>query len=426
MATWDGSYPEDLNYLAYTDRNAENWSYFAGNTTYLRNLSAGSYCPRAGGDRHVYEQSGPTTAFYQVDVQHPSNMVPLENNAYQERVLPDASPADSARASNGVAPMSRNAPAFSRGGYRPRSRGNRTAGKSTSTADVIQSTIVKNSNLHPMADEFVPNNQVRFRRDSRFKRYDNGNATGSGFNAYAQEFRPKSVASSSSDNRYKGERRYDNRRDANYKQNKPQDAQALPRSGYKDTHRTYNARNYNKFQNGRYYNRKHQLDISFVEQNATGEAHAPMTEATDSVTSNSQENKALVEEIQEDNLSTSTKINRSREEASIHEDNDSENVSSKIFEARNGRYKRFANTPNYHRYNSNDMQSELGTRRKTIATAAKYMQKRNIEMISYKDKKVENWRDRTENNEMAHAAQGRNPRKKKDIGIGSLSKGSHC
>lgn len=413
MASWDGSYPEDLNYLIYADRNAAdaaaagNWPYYTENTAYLRDLSARGYYPGAG--------SGPAAAFYQVDAsQHPSNMVPLENNAYQEPVLPDTSLADDAQSSNSVASTSRNAPSFSRGGYRPRPRGNRASGKPAPLTDaVIQSTIVENSNLHPMANEFVPNNQVRFRRDSRFKRYDNdSNATGSGFNACTQEFKPNSAASSWSDNRYKGERRYDNRRDMNYRQSKPQNAQAPTRSGYRDTHRTYNTRNYNKFSDSRSHRKKFQSEVS-VEQNATGEPQASATEATDSATYSSQENN-IVKEFQDDVSSMSTKTNRSREETSMYEDNNSENVSSKVLEARNGRSKRFVNTPDYHRYNLDDIQSaEPTVRRKTTATA-KYMQKRNPEVMSYKERKVENWRDRTENNEMTHAPQGKNPRKKNE------------
>ncbi|KYN44046.1 Protein shuttle craft [Trachymyrmex septentrionalis] len=418
MATWNGSYSEDLNCLAYDDRNAAdvpatagNWPYFVENNAYLGDVphvSTGGYYPRARGGRQVYEQSGPTTAYYQDGSQYPSNMVPLKNNAYQERVLPNTLFEDNAGASNSGVPTSHNAPPFSRGGYRPRSRGNRTAGKYAplSAGDVVQSTVVENSNLHPIANEFVPNNQGRFRKDNRFKKYDNGNP--SGFNTFTQEFRPKSA---SSDN--KGERRYDNRRDANYRQKKPQDMQASSRFGYRDTPKTYNARNYNKFQNSKYYNRKYQSNVPPTGQNATREARTTMTEAIDSAMSSSQENKTFGEDVQEDDSSSSTKIDRSREEMLMHVDNNSENMFSRSQEAsRNGRVKRFASASNY-RYNSNDMQSESGTSRKT--TAAKYIQRRNNEMINYKEKKMANWRDKTESNETVHASQGKNYKKKYDI-----------
>jgi len=418
MATWNGSYPEDLNCLMYDDRNAAdvpttagNWSYFVENNAYLGDIphvSTGGYYPRARGDRQVYEQSGPTTAYYQDDCQNPSNMVPLKNNAYQERVLPDTLFSDNAGASNGGISTSHNAPSFSRSGYRPRFRGNRMAGKHapSSAGDVVQSTVVENSNLHPIANEFVPNNQGRFRKDNRFKKYDNGNP--SGFNT--QEFRPKSA---SSDN--KGERRYDNRRNANYRQKKPQNMQTSSRFCYRDTPRTqYNARNYNKFQNSKYYNKKYQSNVPPTGQNAAREARTTITEAVNSAMSNSQENKTFGEDVQEDDSFSSTKIDRSREE--MHEDNDSENMFSRNQEApRNGRVKRFASASNYHRYNSNDMQSESGTSRKT--TTAKYTQRRNNEMINYKEKKMANWRDKTESNETVHASQGKNYKKKYDIGI---------
>ncbi|XP_011871013.1 PREDICTED: protein shuttle craft [Vollenhovia emeryi] len=404
MAAWDGSYPEDLNYLVYADRNAGgaatgDWQYLARNSAYLSDLApAGGYYPATGGGRHVYERSRPSPAL-QIDAQHPSSMVPLENSAYRDRVLPDATSAD-------VAATSRNPPPFPRGGYKPsRSRGNRTAGKHAA-ADVVQSAVVENSNLHPTASEFVPNSQAGFRRDARFRRYDNGNgnAAGSGFNVGAQEFRPKPADKpSSSDNRYKGERqRYDGRRDAGYRQKRLQDPQVSqpPRSGYRDTQRTYNARGYSKFQNGRYYNRKHQSD---VEQNA-GEAYASTTEA-DSATSDGQESRAVAGEIQQDTLFLGIKTGRGREETSTYEDNDSE-MSSKSLEAqRNDRPKRFANASNYHRYNSEDVQSESSAR------WPKYAQRRNNEPTNHRDRKVENWRKRMESNE---APQGKNPRKKYD------------
>jgi len=202
----------------------------------------------------------------------------------------------------------------------------------------------------------------------------------------------------------------------NYRQRKLQDTQTSSRFGYRDTHKTYNPRNYNKYQNGRYYSRKHQPDVSFAEQNATGEAHMSMIEATDSATSSSKENNTIDEEIPENDSSSSTKISRNREEILTYEDNDSENMSSKILETQR-KLKRFAKASNYYRYNSDDMQSEPGTKRKTTATAAKYTQRKNNEMASYKEKKIENWRDRTESNEIAHAPQGKNLRKKYDIGI---------
>ncbi|KYM96321.1 PREDICTED: protein shuttle craft [Cyphomyrmex costatus] len=416
MATWNGSYPEDPGCLVYADQNATdttagNWSYFVDNNTYLQRnvsqISAGSYYPRARGGHQVYEQNEPTTSSHQDGSQYPSNMVSLQNNAYQKRVLPDTLSADNAGASNSFISTSHNA--SSRGGYR-RPRGNRVAGKhpplSSSTGDVVQSTVVKNSNLHLIANEFVPNNQGRFRKDNKFKKYDNP----SGFNTFGQEFRSKS---SLSDN--KSERHYDNRKDANYRQRKSQDMQAPSRSSYRDIPRTYNTRNYNKFQNGKYYNRKYQSNVPSTEQNAAREARTTMTNAIDSAMSNSQENKSFGEDIQEDDSFSSTKINRSKEEVLTQEDNNSENMSSRSQEtSRSGRVKRFASTSNYHRYISNDMQFESGTSRKTTATTAKYTQRRNNE-ISYKEKKLTNWRDKSESNETVHTFQGKYFKKKNDI-----------
>ncbi|KAL0122646.1 hypothetical protein PUN28_007399 [Cardiocondyla obscurior] len=416
MASWNGSYPEDVNYLMYADQNAAdaaagNWQYFPGTSSYLRDIPASSYYPGTSGSRHVYEQNRSGTTFYQVGAQHSLNMVPLDNNAYQKRVLPNTSSADSVQPLNAT-PMSCNGSFFTQDNYKPKFKGSqaKTAGKNVPSpaGDVVQSAIVKNSNLHFTANEFVPN-QARFKRDTRFRRYDNSNTTGNGFNVCAQEFKPKSSdKSSASDDRGKNERRYENRRDTNYRQKKPQNTQAAQASrfNYKDTQRTYNTRNYNKFQNGKYYNRKYQSDI---EQNTAGESYSS---TTDSTAFNSQENKIIAEEMQENDSFSGAKI-RSGEEAS-HENSNSENTSSKNSEAQRND-KRFSSTSNYHRHNLDDMHSEPGVRRKTSMTTTKYVPRRNNEMTNNKEKRMKNWRDRTESNEMAHVPQGKNPKKRHDI-----------
>lgn len=416
MATWDGSFQtEDPTY------SAENtWTYFNEN-------SPRNYHPGAGRPPVTYEQ---TNVPYRIDPQHPSNMVPLEN-PYQEHILPGSSSSNSYPV-NGVVPASsRNAPFF-HDNYKPRSRGNKNKSIS-SEGDIIHSSIVQNSNLQATANEFVPNSFKSNKRD-RFNKQEDyyDNATGENcFNG--QNFRPRSINkyAFSTDNRYKGERRYDNRRDVNYRQKNPQDAQAPPRFNYRDTQRSGNGgRNYNKFQNGK-YNRRHQSD-TFVDQHAAGKARTPTNEYGSSFMTDRQENKTSAKELQEDDLSSD--IGRST--GGTGEDNDSENASLKAYETqRNSKPKRFpdhANASNYYKYNnykykhyykqynSDDVQFEPGDRQsanKTAVAATKYMHKRNNEMTAnHKDKNLENWRDRTEDNEAARV-QGKGLKNKPKIGM---------
>lgn len=423
MATWDGSFPEDPNYCTYSTRDTEdNWTYFNENSSYLRNVPARGYYPGTGG-QPAYEQNRPANTFYQ----HPSNMVPLENT-YQGHILPSSSSVASGsqtsnnpRSVTGIASASRNAPF--RDNHKPRSKGNRTINKPTSSeGDIIQSSIVQNSNLHATANEFVPNS-VRLNKDRFNKKDDYNNAARNNFDA--QDFRARSINkfTSSSDNRYKGEKRFNNRKDMNYRQKNPQDTQVPPRSKYRDTQNS--GRNYNKFQNSKYYNRRHQSDASFVEQYGTGKACTPI-EFNGSFTFDSQENKASARELQQND--SSSDIGRSREETC--EDNNSEkNASLKVLETqRNNKSKRFtdhANASNYYRYNykykhykynSDDVQSEPGGRHKTAA-ATKYIHKRNNEVTAnHKEKNLENWRDKTEDNEIARI-QEKNIKKKHKIGM---------
>ncbi|XP_029155363.1 protein shuttle craft [Nylanderia fulva] len=402
MATWDGSFQtEDPTY------SAENtWTYFDE------------------GSARSYHHPGPG-ALYRINPQHPSNMVSFEN-AYQEHILPSSSSSNSYPV-NGVVPASsgRNMP-FYRDNYKPRSRGNRSKPIS-SEGDFVQSSIVQNSNLQATANEFVPNS-VKSSKKDRFNKQENHYDNAVGGNSFdGQDFRPRSINkyTSSMDNRYKGERRYDNRRDVNYRQKNQQDAP--PRSNYRDQRSGNGGRNYNKFQNGKYYNRRHQSD-TYMEQ-YVGKARTPTNEYGSPFTVDRQENKAFAKELQEADLSSDVGRN-----GGTSENNDSENASLKAHETqRNGKPKRFndqANTSNYYKYNnykykhyykqynSDDVQSEPGGRKiasKSVAVTTKYTHKRNNEVTAnYKEKNLENWRDRAEDNEAARV-QGKSLKNKPKI-----------
>ncbi|XP_014472809.1 PREDICTED: protein shuttle craft [Dinoponera quadriceps] len=452
MATWNGSYPaeEESNYFVYSGRNAapgttvDTWPYFAGgaigNTpAYLPNLPSGNYYPPASGGQHMYEQNASTSnaGFYTNVLPIPSNMVPL-GNAYQKHILPNASPEDGAQAPNASSQHSakgvrRNVSPSSHGNYSRRPKiSNNYASKGDDS--VVQSSIVVNSNLHPTASEFVPND-AKLKRE-RFNKRDS-------FNPGVQGHRAKSAdVSATPDNRYKGEKRYDNKRSVNYK-----DAQAPSRSGYKDAYRTYSAKNYNKFQNDKYYNRRRQTsDASSVEQYVSGNPGA--TEFTGSSVADNL--KTSVEGIPEDDFSG---VNANEERALSHESNDSENASTKGEALRKPkRFGNYANTFGYHKYNNPDGpdRSELVgriTRRYTGNSRSEryesnYKGRKNHfnvptggrgngyskrsagekllddrdgnseEATSHREKKVENWRDRTDGN---GTVQKKTPQRKYEI-----------
>lgn len=496
MATWDGSYPtetEDSSYFVYSGQNApgaaaaRNWSYYAnnsvGNPAFLQEVSTGNYYPAEAGNQQMYEQSG-AAAFYANILPMPSNMVPLGNAYAQEHILPSTAPMDSAQVPNGLQHSensvrpSRNVQPFSRGNYNSKSRSNRTINNYMPMVeghDSIQSTIVENSNLHPTANEFMPND-VKFKRDKFNKKHSPNDAAEGSFSVCTQEFRSTNQSNQStmnaSDNRYKGERRYDSRK--NYKQKNLQDMQTAPRSSYKDT-RNYNAKNYNKFQNDKYYNRKRQTDVSSVEQYGIGRAHTSTTKSTNLSAFNSQENRSFAEGLQEDNSVPSAKVSTSRGETSMRENSNSENYSSKVDapqrNAKSKRYNDYANASNYYRHNWDSTQSEpvvRGARRYTGNTRSERYESNykgrknnfniqndprgtscskngkeksnNNKMLlkednneaatNYKEKKVENWRDRTENNETLARVQKRNLQKKYETGtdgyVLSLSLGCRC
>lgn len=424
MATWDGSHADDPNYFVHSgqgmpDSAAGNWPYFAGSSAYLRDASARDYYPTAVGQQ---VQNGSVAAPHQVIADGvppslPSNMVPL-SNTYQEHILPSNAPVNASldnlrHSASSVASTSHNASSFPGNNNRSKYRKKRTTSKHMlPEGDTVKSDIVENSKLHPTANEFVPNN-VKFKKD-RFNKWNTGSrgdTAGNGFNASTQNhFRSSKSFANAPDNRY-NESYSNNRRDGNYRQrNLQQNSQASPRSSYKD--RPYNVRNYNKFQNGRYYNRKQQSDVSSVEQVLAGEAYTSALAASSASYYQNNYNKASVEEIQRDDSFSSSKMSTNREEASIGEDNNSESASAlKIDTERNGRPKRFnasANSLNYYKSNFYDDQSESIARPKTAVTT-RYTRRRNNEVNN--KEKVDNWRDRTESKE----AQGKNPSKKYEI-----------
>lgn len=479
MATWDGSYPaeEESNYFVYSGQNApgttvDSWPYFTGNSTgnpaYLPDIASGNYFPPASDSQHMYEQNRSTSdsGFYTNILPIPSNMVPL-GNSYQEHILPNTSPVDGVQVSNSLQQhsakgtrFSRNVSSSSRDNYNRKPRNNRMTGNYASTSEgdnSIQSSIVVNSNLHPTASEFVPND-AKFKKDKFNKSDTFNNAAGNNFNVSVQGCRPRPVAPEVSlpDNRYnKSERRYDNKRNMYYKQRSPQDAQAPSRSNYKDAYRTYGAKSYNKFKNDKYYNKRRQTDMSSgTEQHAV---EKPITtDSTSSSMSSSLVDKISVEGIPEDDF---LNVNATKETLS-HENNDSESASSRGDMQRNDRSKRFgnhANTFNYHKYNPDglDRPELIGriTRRYTGNSRSEryesnYKGKKNSfnyqagsrgnsyskrsgneklddrdskdgnneEITNHKEKKVENWRDRTESNGTTVHTQRRNLQKKYEIG----------
>lgn len=472
MATWDGSCPAEVKdqycYMFPVDSVATSAARnFAGNSTFLQDIPARNY-PAGANGQHVYEQSradGTATTFYQIGANIlpvPSNMVPL-GNVYQEHILPNATsvndtqvPNSLQHSSNSVRPIRSTPHASNRGSYNPRSKTNGSCNNYApmSEGDSIRSSIVKNSNLHPMANEFIPNG-MKYKKD-KFKKDAHNDVAGSNFNA--QDFKSKSAMTSASlsDNKYnKGDKRYNNWRNINHKQKSLQDTQAPNKSNYKDTRRTYNARNYNK-SCPTYYSKKHGIGAFSVEQHAMEKAYSPMTEPTDSFASSSQENRPG-DQIQKDDCSSSVKVSMNKNGTSMREDNGSDDYSlSKVDVSRNDKAKQInnhMNAPTYnHKYNPNGTQFELpiarNIRRYTGSTRSERYENNyrgrksnfniqnsprgstysknngneklddnNEAAVHRKEKKVENWRDRTDNNEPVTRPRKKNLQKKNEIGM---------
>lgn len=412
MATWDGSYSEDPNYFAYSDQDASsvaernNWSHFARNIVYPQEVSAESYYSDTSGQR-IYEQSRSTAALQQVSAQQlpmTSNILPLENT-YQEQILPNTIHMDNVQVSNNlqhsISNDSHNMPFHYN--YKPRYKTNRGTGKhmQLSKSTSVNSIAVENSNLHPTASEFVPNN-VKFQKDRFYKKNDRSGATERSTNM--QSFRSKSFANTLPNNKYKNEKYYDNRKGVNYKQ---KNTQASSSFNYRVNHNVYNSRN-NKFQNSKYYNRKHQSNVFSTEEHVFGRTFQPTAEPSIS-------SKFDNPEIQENDSSTTG----TRREMSTDEDY-SQNVPLKNDSQRNSnkfnRFTSYANTSNYHKYNLDDVQSEPGARYKT----AKYIQKGNNEASNHKEKKLKNWRDKVDNTKAY--VQEKNLKKTGEIGMFLLKK----
>jgi len=432
MATWDGSYVEDSNYFMYSDQNvsdtaAENWTYFGGDPAYLRDTSMRNYY-LAAGDQQLYEQNKSVAAFHQVVTNSvipsiSSNVVPLRNT-YQEHILPSTTSVNNAPSDNlqysvdNIASISHTSSPLDnndKSKYRKKKMTNKYT--LSSDANNIKSDIVKNSKLHPTANEFVPNN-IKFKKDGPNKWNGRDNTTENSFNVSTQNFRLKTFAmnASASDNKHKDESCSNNKKYMNYKQKNPQQTmQTSSRSNYKD--KSYNIRNYNKFQNGK-YNRKYQSNTSSIEQGATREAHTSMTEFAASSAFNSQQNKCSIKEIQKDDLSSNTKMSTYKKISTNENKNLQENASTlKINTQRNSRSKRFntsSNPPNLNYYKNNFYDGQAEPVKHKTAANTRYMRRRNNEANINNKEKIENWRDRTENKEIV---QGKNLSKKYGIGI---------
>lgn len=418
MATWDGSYSEDPNYFAYSDQNAPsvtggNWPYFATNVTYPQEVSVENYSRTSG--QRVCEQRS-TATLHQVGTQQfplTSNMLPLENT-FQEQILPNTTLMDNAQVPNDLqdstSNISQNISPFFHYNYRSRYKTNRVTDKhlQSSKSNSVHSIVVENSNLHPTASEFVPNN-VKFKKDKfNKKKYQNDTMDRSSYNVDAQNFKSTSFMNSSlPNNRYRNERQhYDSRKGMNYKQKNSQNTQVSSSSNYRDAHKIYNARNNYKFQNGKYYNKKQQSNASSTEEHAFGKALLSRTESTALSKSNNFE-------IQEDDDS-SIMIGTRREETSTREDSLQNMLLKNDKQQNNNKFNRFtsyANTSNYHKYNSGNVQFESGVKYKTT----RYTQRRNNEVISHREKKLENWRDKIDNTK-AHM-QEKHLKKKGEIGM---------
>lgn len=446
MATWDGSCPEDPSTVVrtYSSQNtsgsaADSWPHFANDIACMNVPAENGHIRNGNRDPYqVYEQTGSTVTFYSS----------MQSNSRQKHPLPNASTYD------GVQVPSNNSMQHSTSDVASSSRNdcNRLKWNNPAISNHVPATednsahlfdMVENSNLHPLASEFVPTSiKPKKERFNRRNRYNNEDATGNNTTnleyAGGQSFRPKSFPNKnaySSENRYKNNYNYNNRshfsakRDTNYyKQRNPsQDVQtAQPGFGYKqDAHRTYNnARNFGKYQNGRYYNRRYRSnDSSFEEQNAfDAQRSAPKHKFAD--VPDNQDNisrsstSSTIKETQENNSFSSAKHNEER----TRQNDNSENAPSDVYNTQQNKPKRvtsgYANGSNYYKYSVDDAQTEFSPKHRTAAIPTRYAYRRNNDAtaINQRETKVKNWRNRTETDETAQA-QRKTPKKKHENGM---------
>ena len=275
MATWDGSYsgPEDQNYYMYSDQSvsgpaAGNWPYFPNNVNndYLR-----SNRQFYGQEDAAFDQNCPST-FYRASTNVAPNLLPASDN-YQEHLTSAAGSSQMPNSAEyfptAVNPQRGYAPAdYWRNDYD--SKATKSRHNFPRRADEGAPGGKRQSSLHAMADEFVPNS-TKVDDGKPEAQYANAPSSIDSTDSHARNTKsfPRSSDKYSSHDANKYERKYDNKRNANYKPKEGHQDQFHKRNAYRVSYQQQ-GRGSNKFQGNKYYTSKHYSDKLQVDAKDAG------------------------------------------------------------------------------------------------------------------------------------------------------------
>ncbi|XP_054002022.1 protein shuttle craft [Hylaeus anthracinus] len=378
MATWDGSYsgPDDQNYYLYSDQNAAgpatgNWTFLSDNLSndylqtnrefYIQNDS-------------VFEQNCSNT-FYRPNTNFVPNLSSTTNN-YQEH---STNAINNSQISNNFEYLStvvKPEQCFVPSDCWSNNYNFKTTKSKRNFAKGIKETtsnLTHQSNLHATAEEFIPNH---------FKP-DDGNVPCSiiDANSYIKDtklaLRTSDKHSVGDINKY--ERKYDNKRNGNYRPKEGQD-QFYKRNAYKNSYQQQ-GRISHKFQGNKYFTNKHYSDKSQIGVKDIG-ANLPGRSTINGISNNKE---AFPENLDEEEPSSSMDINLHRNKKLFHEDINKGNVVTKGDNAQpNGTKQTNNRAKESTYYNSGPIQSQSHHRN---TRKYPYNIKHNREEHTYKDKR---------------------------------------
>ncbi|CAL7952470.1 unnamed protein product [Xylocopa violacea] len=293
MATWDGSYsgPDDQNYYVYSDQNASesaarNWTFFPSdiNNDYLR--SNGEFYVQ---NERAFEQSNPN-AFYHSNANVIPNLL-TTTNSYCESATNSIDNAQ-VLSNQGYFP---NIVKSEQQYYVPESswkhnydlKQEKTKHNFTRIVGEDKNSVANKSNLHVMAEEFVPNNKVS--DDKREESQDTKTINGAN----------SSIKDSNGDsdkylfsNANRHERKYSNKRNLNYKPKEEQQDRYYKRNGYKNFYQQQ-GKSSHKFQGNKYFTNKCYSDQSQINVKGMNEEASNKRTMDNSVACSSKSSSAV-------------------------------------------------------------------------------------------------------------------------------------
>lgn len=352
MASWNGSYygSENPNYYSYPDQSnagssAQTWNYYlenAGNTVSQNRPNV--YSQNGSG---ILNQNG-TNVFHQIGINVPSvssNAVSVATAHCELQVPPIA---------NNVNPqwffdnngIQQQLPSFNckTGNY---NRGNKKNNVSSKTSFYgrtknVNPSLIEFSNLHATAGEFIPNSVKSGQGNiSAVTAINKGDSSSRVENVQPQiensalESGPSKIFYADNKGRY-NERRYDNKRNPDYRQRELQENQYQNGSSYRNSYKNQNPKSHGKFQNDKYTSNKRYPDNNKYYSGArdldrkklVGDSFAFSNTSSDVFRSNSTNSMQFVEE---DKQFVNEKLSKNGIKDSTYDDTGDANKTSKYY-----------------------------------------------------------------------------------------------